>query len=286
MSSPYGTIYAGVPPPPRPANLPPWADYHAMDKYQGYGLDAGDGPIHHVTFNGIVDLPFGRGKRFMGNANRFLDELVGGFQIAGDGSVFSTAFQPTSGGNWGATNPVQIYKHRYPILDCRSGVCQHSFMWYNGYLAPTVLPAPLGTCTVNCVTGVPSNYVPVQTPIDNTPGTTYYGTNDVVVTLANGTQTTIAYAGGPADGNNEAGGTTAANYLGKTWIAGPFNYTEDLSVYKVFPINENMNLRFNVDAFNLLNVQGWNNPGTGGVQNNLSSYNTPRQIQITARFSF
>jgi hypothetical protein len=47
-----------------------------------------------------------------------------------------------------------------------------------------------------------------------------------------------------------------------------------------------MNLRLNVDAFNVLNVQGWNNPGTGGVQNNLSSYNTPRQIQITARFSF
>jgi hypothetical protein len=281
-----GTIYAGNPPPARPPGLPAWADYHAMDKYQGYGLDAGDGPIHHVTFNGIFDLPFGRGKRFFGNANRLWDEVVGGFQIAGDGSVFSQAFQPTSGGNWGATNPVQLYKKRYPILDCRSGICEHSFMWYNGYLAPTVLPAPLGNCTKNCVTGVPSSYVPVQTPIDNTPGTTYYGDNDVVISLANKSTTTVAYAAGPSDGNNEAGGATASNYLGKTWIAGPFNYTEDLSVYKVFPINERMNLRFNVDAFNLLNVQGWNNPGTGGVQNNLSSYNIPRQIQITARFTF
>ncbi|MGD0479090.1 MAG: carboxypeptidase-like regulatory domain-containing protein [Terracidiphilus sp.] len=286
MTSPYGTVYAGSLPPPRPSNLPVWADYHAMDKYQGYGLDAGDTPIHHVTFNGIFDLPVGRGKRFLGNANRFWDELVGGFQIAGDGSVFSQAFQPTSASNWGATNPVQLYKKQYPILDCRSGVCEHSFMWYNGYLAPTVLPAPLGTCTTNCVTGLPSSYVPVQTPVDNTPGTTNYGNNDVAVTLANKTTVTVPYIGGPADSSNEAGGTTASNYLGKTWIPGPFNYTADLSVYKVFPINERMNLRLNVDAFNVLNVQGWNNPGTGGVQNNLSSFNTPRQIQFTLRLSF
>jgi hypothetical protein len=74
--------------------------------------------------------------------------------------------------------------------------------------------------------------------------------------------------------------------LQRTWISGPTNYTVDLSVFKVFPITEKVNLRFNVDAFNALNVQAWNNPATNGVETNLSSYNTPRQIQLTLRLTF
>jgi hypothetical protein len=193
MTSPYGTVYSGVAPPARPAGLPAWADYHAMDHFQGYMVDS-NVPEQHITFNGVVDLPVGRGKRFLGNANRYLDELVGGFQFAGDGSVVSQVFQPNAG-NWGQTDPLTVYKHKHPIVDCRSGVCQKSFMWFNGYLAPTVTTGVAGSvCTANCVSGLPANYVPFQTPIDNTPGTTNYGTNNVVVTLANGKTTTVAYS--------------------------------------------------------------------------------------------
>jgi hypothetical protein len=275
MTSPYGTPFPGVRPPAPPSGLPAWADYHALDNYAGYMLDSSI-PKQQINFNGVVDLPFGRGKRFLGKSNRFLDEVVGGFQLAGDGNIVSQVFAP-SAGHWGPTSPIQIYKHKYPIVDCRSGVCLHSYMWYNGYLAPSVTQGvPGSTCTTNCVSGLPANYIPMQTPIDNTPGTTYYGTDDVVVTLANGKQTTIAYDAGPQ----------GSNYLQKTFIDGPNNWTTDISVFKVFPITERMNLRFNVDAFNALNIQGWNNPGTGGVENNQSSYNTPRQIQLTGRFTF
>lgn len=272
MSSPYGAVYPGNLPPAPPAGLPVWADYHSMVKYQAYMLDATT-PIHHVTFNGIVDLPFGHGKRFFGNSSRWMDELIGGFQIAGAGSVISQTFQPGLT-NWGATSPLHVYKHRYSTMDCRSGVCEKSYLWYNGYLAPTVSTG--STCTANCVSGLPADYVPLQAPIDNTPGTTYYGTNNVVVTLANGTQTTIPYDAGPQ----------SANYMSKSWINGPFNYTVDLSLYKVFRITDTMNLRFNVDAFNALNVQGYNNPDSTGLEHMLTSHNTPRQLQITGRFTF
>ena len=276
MTSPYGAVYSGVAPPALPAGTPNWADYHKMIGYQGYQLDSSSTPIHHITMNGIVDLPFGRGKRFLGNVNRFENELVGGFQVAGNGSILSQAFQPSAGLN-GAVAPVKVYKHRYATMDCRSGVCEKSYLWYNGYLAPTVTQGVTGsTCTKNCVTGLPSDYVPMQVPVDNTPGTTYYGTNDVVVTLANGKQTTVAYDAGPA----------AGNYLSKTWLNGPINYVVNLSVFKEFPITERMNLRFNVDAFNALNVQGYNNPDTSGLEHMLTSYNTPRQLQFTVRFTF
>ena len=71
------------------------------------------------------------------------------------------------------------------------------------------------------------------------------------------------------------------------------NFNSDLSVFKVLPITERVNLRVNVDAFNAFNIQGLNNPsgtdGTtcysaGGV--GCSSHNTPRQLQFTVRLSF
>ena len=39
-------------------------------------------PAHHVRWNGIYDLPFGRGKKFGNSAGRGLDLLIGGWQIA------------------------------------------------------------------------------------------------------------------------------------------------------------------------------------------------------------
>ena len=54
--------------------------------------------------------------------NRLMDELVGGFQLAGDGSITSQVFQPGAG-NRGPTHPLKVYKHKKPITDCRNGVC-------------------------------------------------------------------------------------------------------------------------------------------------------------------
>ena len=63
------------------------------------------------------------------------------------------------------------------------------------------------------------------------------------------------------------------------------------SLFKVFPITERMRLRLNVDAFNLFNVQGLNNPSSsdgtlGAAPQYTSSKNTPRQLQLTMRFEF
>ena len=284
MTSPYGTIGPVLSPPRPPANLPVWADYHALNVFEMYRPDDNI-PYHHIRFNGIVDLPFGRGKRFFGNVNRFVNEVIGGFQIAGDGTILSEAFQAPTG-NYGPVAPLKVYKHKHPIVDCRSGVCYKAYMWFNGYLGPEVTTGVAGSvCTTNCVTGLPADYKPVETPIDNDPASIYYGDNEVQITapnINNGQPTDIGYDAGPE----------AVNFNRRTWINGPFNWRADASIFKVFPITERVNLRVNMDAFNAFNVQGYNNPASDGVEQVqpgvgvANSHNTPRQIQLTMRLTF
>ena len=288
MTSPYGQVVAPNPLPAIPTGTPVWAEYHALDRYENYIVDTAV-PKQHITFNGIIDVPAGRGKRFLSNANRFEDEIVGGWQIAGDGGVVSQDFT-VNATNWGPTNPIKIYKHSAPITDCRSGVCSKSYLWFNGYIPPTAISGNSCATASQTVAGLPTAYQPYQTPIDNSCTTANFGTNNVQVTaptLNGGVPVTVQYAPGPS--SKTAGGV---NPYSHTVLNGPMNWTTDFSVFKVFPITEKVNLRFNVDAFNAFNVQGFNNPdrtdGTEAVEPNgvSSSYNTPRQLQFTARLTF
>lgn len=243
---------------------------HALNRYENYKVDTAI-PEHHVTFNGILDLPVGRGKHFMRNSSRFLDALVGGYQLAFVGQVVSQAFQ-VAAANWGATSPVQVYGSDAPITDCRSSVCHPAYLWFNGYISPTVIGA-----AKNGISGIPSNYTPYLAPINNTPGAPNFGNNNVTVTLKNGTQVVTGYSPGPA----------GANPFSQNVLLGPFNYITDMSLYKVFSISERVKLRVNVDAFNAFNIQGRVNPNTtDGIESLQTSYWTPRQIQFTARLSF
>jgi len=277
---PYANFAPGFGP-GQPANIAPYAMTRALNRYENYMVDTGI-PKHHIQFNGIYDLPFGRGKRFLGNSNRLMNQVVGGFQLAGSGQVISQDFTVGSG-NWGPTNPIHVYKHGAPITDCRSGVCRQSFLWFNGYIAPTV-NANTG-CTKNCISGLPSNYVPYQTPINNDPLGSNYGNNNVTVNLNGGKTTSTAYSPGPS-----------TNPFSKTVLNGPMNYIAAASLFKVFPITERVNLRFNWDVFNVLNDQGYLNPNTtDGTESLQSPYWQlspnggglgPRVMQLTLRLSY
>lgn len=247
----------------------------ALNRYENYKLDTAI-PLHRIGFNGIYDLPVGKGKRFLGRANRFLDALVGGYQVAFVGQVVSQSFQVNSN-NWGASSPIELYKSDVPITDCRSGVCRPAYLWFNGYISPSVVNA-----AKNGIQGLPSNYVPYQAPINNTPGAANFGNNNVPVKLANGNTVVTGYSPGPL----------GANPFSHTILQGPKNYEADISLYKVFSITERMSLRINVDAFNAFNIQGRVNPtisggvATDGIETLQTSYWTPRQIQLTARLTF
>ncbi len=240
-----------------------------FNRWQNYRPDTAI-PLHRVTFNGIVDVPFGKGRRFLNHSNRVLDAIIGGYQIAIVGTVVSQSFQVTNT-NWGAFNPIKLYKDGVPVTDCRSGVCRPANLWFNGYLPPTVIN------TANGVQGVPADYQPYLAPINNTPGTPNFGNNNVTVTLKNGQQVTTAYSPGPS----------GVNPYNAAVLQGPKNFQSDISLYKEFAITDRVRLRFNVDAFNAFNIQGRTNPSaTDGIQQLQTSYWTPRQIQFTGRLSF
>jgi Carboxypeptidase regulatory-like domain len=294
-----GILGPTVAPPPPPAGLAnyntgvglgqnaslPTMGWRALNKYENYITDTAI-PKRHIQFNGIVDLPFGTGKRFLGNSNHFVNELVGGFQIAGDGQVLSQDFQ-VSNSNWGPTNPLKVYKHSAKITDCRSGTCYPAYLWYNGYLSPKVQGLSVSG-SVATVSGLPSNYAPFQVPIDNSglPTDKNNGTNNVNITnsaTGKSVATNAAYSPGPQ----------AVNPFYHTFLNGPNNWTADASIFKVFPITEKVNLRINMDAFNVFNIQGFTNPsGLDGTEqyvagvNQANSYWTPRQVQFTMRLSF
>jgi hypothetical protein len=274
----YGAIGPVALPPARPSGIPSYADWRGLDDFEEYKLDTAI-PVNHITFNGIVDVPVGRGKRFFGKSNRFVNELIGGFQLAGDGNIVSQNFAITSS-NWGLTSPIQLYKHSQKVNDCRSGTCIPGYEWFNGYIGPAV-NSNSGACTTGkCVSGLPANYVAYQAPIDNVPGDKYYGQNEVQV------QASTLNGGAPLD-TPYVPGTYGANPYSKKILAGPINWTADFSIFKIFPITEKVLLRINADAFNVFNIQGWNNPdSTTGIENMQSSFNTPRQIQLTGRITF
>lgn len=241
-----------------------------FNRWQNYRPDTAI-PLHRMSFNGLVDVPFGKGRHFLKNANRFLDAVFGGYQIAFTGTLVSQSFQ-VANSNYGATSPVKEYKDKVPVTDCRSGVCRPAFMWFNGYLAPTVINA-----ATRGVQGVPADYVPYLAPINNTPGAANFGNNNVSQRLANGQNVTVPFSPGPA----------GARPYNAFVLQGPKNFQTNLSLYKEFTITERFRLRFNVDAFNAFNMQGMVNPNASdGIQLLQQSYWTPRQVQFTGRLSF
>jgi Carboxypeptidase regulatory-like domain len=300
-----GTLGPVALPPPPPTGVQPWQYYKALNRWENYMVDVNN-PWLHVQFNGLVALPFGQGKRWLGSSRKALNEVVGGWQIAGAGSVTGEEF-PINTTNWGPTNSLQVYKH-HSISDCRSGVCLKSMEWFNGYIAPTAVAGNACAGALSTVVnGLPSNWAPYQAPIDTicsgpTGGKAnvdkYFGDNDVIMNGVTGqsANTVIPYGIVPAAHNDNGVSGSALNVsnpFGRTTLNGPNNYSVDLSLFKLFPLTEGIDLRVNVDAFNAFNIQGFNNPSStdgtscyspGGL--GCSSHNTPRQLQFSARLTF
>jgi hypothetical protein len=256
-------------------------DDEARNRLLFYRRDTGI-PKHRVNWNFLVDLPFGKGKAIGGGANRFLDTLIGGWQIAGNGTLISRYFQlPT--GNWGPINGAEVYGKKYPIEDCRSGVCYDGWLYWNGYIPANRINSVGANGRPNGVMGVPDSYVPFQTPIIPTPKNggspsdpnfAFYETNTVYVPLKDGTiqRTTL---------------DTGLHPLQNQYFLGPMLWNMAASAFKTIPITERVFLRVNADFLNnVFNMPGTNLPGADGVILNRTSANDPRVLQLTMRLTW
>ena len=247
------------------------------ERFYRYSRD-GDIPKHHIRFNYLYDLPVGRGKRLFGNVGKKADRLVGGWQVAGYGSINSrwVALPAT---NWGSFAPLKKYG-LVPINDCRGGACFAGYMYYNGYLPATVIADPnTGRCAASataCVFGVPAGYVPVSAPINPAViggDPNFNNTNNVYVQLKNGTQQLASY-------------DTGLNPYRSQWFEGPWLTNLSASVYKTVALTERVKLRVNLDAFNVLNQPGLPMPSSEGIISLRTSAQAARVLQYTARITW
>jgi hypothetical protein len=71
-------------------NGPNYSPYwqNAYNAHADYGPSSMDSR-HILNATGVYELPFGHGKRFGGNMNRWVDEAAGGWKLTGTAMVFS-----------------------------------------------------------------------------------------------------------------------------------------------------------------------------------------------------
>lgn len=239
-------------------------------------------PKHRFNWNFLVDVPFGRGKFLGRNAGRWLDALIGGWQVAGYGNLISRYFQvPT--GNIANYNKIEYFGKKYPIQDCRTGVCYDGWLMWNGYIPAHRINSYDANGKPNGVMGVPDTYKPFATPLWPTPANggspsdpmySFYETNTVWVPMKEGApqRTTL---GGFVDP------------MINQFVLGPMLWNMSASAFKSVRLNERFMLRFNADFLNnVFNMPGLTLPGGDGVATTRSSANSPRVLQLTLRLSW
>ena len=184
---------------------------------------------------------------------------------------------------WGPIGNVEVYGKKYPIQDCRSGVCDAGYLYYNGYIPANRINSVDRNGKPNGVMGVPDSYKPFQTPLIPTPkdgGSSsdpnfpFYETNTVFVPLKNGTLQRVDL-------------NTNLHPMQNQFVLGPMLWSMNASAFKSIQLREQMFLRFNIDFFNVFNMPGTNLPNaTTGLISNQTSANSPRVLQLTGRLSW
>jgi hypothetical protein len=183
---------------------------------------------------------------------------------------------------------VQIYGFKYPIQDCRSTAsnatvasCKPGYLYYNGYIPPNQTNSYNQLGVPNGVMGVPSNYVPVEQPLNPMPktgcpaGNNLCGTDNVYVTLSNGTQVLTQLS------NN------GLHPWRNQYVPGPWSTPQvNASLFKEFSLHERLTFRLQMDAFNALNMPGMNNVGGNGIIDMSTSSNGARVLQWTAHIKW
>jgi hypothetical protein len=266
-----------------PGTVP--ADDNQRNAFINYRRDTSV-PKHRVSWNWVADLPFGQGKSILGNAGKWLDRAVGGWQVAGLGTLRSTYFTlPTSGAMFPTGTPVEVYGYKYPIQNCTSGRCVPGYLWWNGYISPNLINSHDANGKPNGYEGVPANYKPAVTylipwgaglPANAPAGADpqdYWNSNTTWVTLNDGSVRQTSWAG--------------LIPLQNQYRPSVLQWSLDASLFKTIPITEQVRLRFQADFFNVLNHPGSpNSVSSAGFLSEQNSGNAARTIQLSLRLNW
>jgi hypothetical protein len=267
-----------------PGSVP--SDYDERNRFLNYRRDISY-PKHSVRWNWMADLPFGKGKAIGRNAGGLLNQIVGGWQLAGIGSI-SSSYSTLTTNYWNVTGePLRQYGYKHPIEDCTSGTCYPGYLWYNGYIPSNKINSTDANGKPNGIMGVPADYKPAVMPLipwgstalpPNAPANTnvsqFWDTNTMWIPLKNGTVQREVFNDNLNPWRNQ-------------YIPGPLQWFQDVSLHKRFRLREGVDLRFNFDAFNVFNHPN-NSTGVGanGVLSTRGQSNAARELQLAIRLSW
>src|SRR5579871_5213173 len=219
-------------------------------------------PPHRIRWNGIYELPFGKGKRFGNNLSRAANLFAGGWQVSFIGTWQS--------GNWSYVT-ANDYLFGDPTLSGDQRLTmdifgRHQRLYFRGDFNPA------------SATGVDLAKLEQLVAVDRSQrvlrpiGPDF--NNKLPFKLADGTvrSTTIF---------------DNVNWNARNFFLGPGRWNEDFTVVKYFDIVERMKLRFTTDFFNFFNHPIDLAPNaTTGLQDLSQQSNDPRIIQFGLRLEW
>lgn len=217
---------------------------------------------HTITFSGVMELPFGRGKMLFAHVNRGVDEIINGWQVS-PLLVYNTGFPWRAPGNWewlnGATSMGVGHENLRPdathdYYRIRGATpCVGYKDTDTGEIVPGGAAVAAGCKSLNFVTA-PNGYALPRNTVDF--------------------------------GIRQPGNLRFDAALSKS-----INLHEAVGV--IFP--QNTHLVFRVDALNVLNHPSWddgyisnlNNINFGTIEKGPESPSTlPRYLQLSAKVSW
>jgi hypothetical protein len=212
---------------------------------------------HVFNFNGIYQLPFGKGKWLL-NKGGIIDKIFGGFEISGivqSASGAPISFVDTRGtlniaGRSGRQTPNSSLTNAQ--IQALSGVFEANGNIY--FINPSILNAN-GQASTGYIT-------PLNTANNAFAGQVFYNV-------------------GPGQTGNVA----------RTLLNGPRQFNVNASLLKNIKFTESIRVQLRAEAFNLFNnVNFFNNTQFANINSNtfgrITSAGAARQLQFAARFEF
>lgn len=220
-------------------------------------------PAHRIRWNGIYDLPFGRGKKWGANVSNAVNQVIGGWQLATIGTWSSGFWRSVSSGRYLFGDPTLDEDQR---LDLVLGGTQQR-LFFRGDFDPRF------------ASNVDQAALQALVPVDRSqrvlrPLNPADGSNRIPQVLADGS---VRFTN-----VNEM-----VNWNARNFWRGPGRWNADISLFKNFYITESANVRFTADFFNAFNAPMDLEPNaTTGLQDLSRQANAPRIIQFSLRFNW